>query len=587
MTSTGFGHTSGLEVVAGLLAQPVPLSDPTFIGVAAAGGLLLVVVVFLIIRSRRRRHLDEGQATCGRCGYIVTGLPTFSCPECGSDLREVGIVRKGQPASAPSHLSRPNLRDTGRLMLILGIWTIIYALLYASIGTGSYPQQPWDSANRPAIYGFVDGYFWPYQGKSTHSVALEPQSEAYRRITVTEQREAKFQGWRNAPGIRWTGDSPNVGLTKFAIALQLDTLTGRTSTMEVDPTNGTAWRYEDPDKPGSYVAGSKLDGSIIWGWMMRNGVDQPSMQPKEESDSIADLINRSIQQGAVGSAAAPWAVGRLERLVAQQRSQYNETIATFPFKSYRGTAADTYGPAWSIYWLSIPFGLGVYSYGSNWIWMRNRRRRTGKKHPHDDPSSPGHGPGDRTPSHGNSNWRDSRDLQRPRSRTLTILFTDLKDFTQRAATAPRESFRALLIKNREIVEGVVSATEGLIVKTMGDAYLITYESATDAVLAALSIQRAATRFNEAKHPSGPLEYRIAVCTGEVTIENGDVFGTPVNVAARVQALAEPGAVYFTESTLHAINAAEVRCIDIGTRELKGIATPVRLFEARPVETTAA
>ena len=65
----------------------------------------------------------------------------------------------------------------------------------------------------------------------------------------------------------------------------------------------------------------------------------------------------------------------------------------------------------------------------------------------------------------------------------------------------------------------------------------------------------------------------------MTLDEGDVFGTPVNVAARVQALAEPGDVYFTESTLHAINAAEVRHEELGSKELKGVPAPVRVYRA--------
>jgi hypothetical protein len=189
----------------------------------------------ILWRFLRRKPAASAGSVCGKCGYDVSGLPTFTCPECGSDLRQVGIVR-GAAAGAASIKARVGpVQDAMRLIGVLALWTLVYAALYACIGTGSYPRQPWDSANRPAAYGLVDAYLWPYQGKSDHAVTLEPRSEAYRRVTISEHREARFQGWRNAPQLRWTGDSPNVGLTKFTIEIQLDTLAGKATTMHVDP----------------------------------------------------------------------------------------------------------------------------------------------------------------------------------------------------------------------------------------------------------------------------------------------------------------------------------------------------------------
>jgi len=165
------------------------------------------------------------------------------------------------------------------------------------------------------------------------------------------------------------------------------------------------------------------------------------------------------------------------------------------------------------------------------------------------------------------------------SRTLTILFTDMKDFTARTAAASRESLLGMLRVNKQVVESAVRARRGKVVKTIGDACLVTFDSATDAVLAGVEIQAAADRHNLAAGNGERLELRIGVSTGEVTSSDADLFGTAVNVAARVQNLAEAGEVYFTESTWHAMNAAEVPCTELGVRELKGIASPVRVFRA--------
>jgi len=138
----------------------------------------------------------------------------------------------------------------------------------------------------------------------------------------------------------------------------------------------------------------------------------------------------------------------------------------------------------------------------------------------------------------------------------------------------------MLKVNQEIVERAVRKNRGKIMKTIGDAYLATFESATDAVLAGLQIQQGAVEHNRDVEPERHLIYRVAVCTGEVLFTGGDVFGTPVNMAARVQAMAEPGEVYFTESTLHAINSPDVPHQEMGSHELKGIPNPVRIYRAK-------
>jgi class 3 adenylate cyclase len=494
----------------------------------------------------RRRGAQGEVGRCARCGYEVSGLPTFTCPECGSDLREVGIVRRDAREAGIGPL--PLSRDTVRLIAALGGWTALYGAMYAFLGARSYPASPWDTGKRTVEHGLVDAYLWPYRGSSTHSVALEPRSGGYRRVVVTESREARFNGWRNAPQVRWTGDSPNVGLTRFGIVVELETLEGKGATLEVDPTN-LSWSFDDPLKPGTRQSGGPLDAAAVHGWLLMNGVTLPSPAIADEALAVADLVTASARSGYVGG--APWAVGRLERIAAGHRDRM--PAGGYAFASMRGTAQDAYGPAWSIYWLSIPFGLGVYTYGTNWIFTRHKRRL---------------GLGD-----------DGAPVGR-RSRTLTILFTDLKDYTARTASASREALRGVLRANRHLVEAAVRANGGTIVKAMGDAYLVTFESATDAVLAGVEVQRAAAAHNAGVAESERLAYRIAVCTGEVTLDDGDVFGTPVNVAARVQALAEPGDVVFTESTLHALNAAEVAHEALGARELKGVPAPVNVYRAK-------
>ena len=160
-------------------------------------------------------------------------------------------------------------------------------------------------------------------------------------------------------------------------------------------------------------------------------------------------------------------------------------------------------------------------------------------------------------------------------RLLTILFSDVKDYTSSSANQPRDGVLDIVRRHRERVFPVVKKHHGRIVKQMGDAILATFESATDAVLAGIDIQQ----LPEASGQIEPLQLRIAISTGEVTVEADDVFGTPVNVAVRVQQLAGPGEVYFTETTRVMLNDHEVRQTEVGTFDLKGVAQPIRVFRA--------
>lgn len=578
------------------------------------GALIVVANVWLVLLFvRKRRAVTE--AVCGKCGYAVVGLPTFTCPECGSDLREVGIVRgrgrgpRARRTQAPSALN---------LLAWLAAWTVVYGALYAFLGARSYPARPAELKARPFEYGLVDAYLWPYEGRSTHAVALVPRSDGYRRVTVTEVRHARFRGWRNAPRADWTGDSPVVGLVEHEITLQLDTEDGKSSTLTIDPRT-LGWNYVNPNpdpadpKTNAYSGAGPVDGAALWGWMYNSGVTIPSQLVKDEADALADMVKRTTTAGFVGGPV--WATGRLERIAAAQRDATPGGSREYVFREVRGTAQDSYGPAWSIYWLSIPFGLGLYSYGTSWIFTRHKRRLTAlapgggsvaARGGGDEEDSaefaesagavsggPGRGAAVAAapsaaaavpavaPSAGRAAAAPSRGGAAPArlSRTLTVLFTDLKDYTARTASASRRNLLALLRLNKSLVEEAVGRHGGTVVKTIGDAYLVTFESATDAVLAGLAIQGAAAAHNAAAPPAERIEYRIACATGEVTPADNDVFGTPVNVAARVQALATPGDVCFAESTFHSVNAAEVPSEDLGPHELKGISAPVRIYRA--------
>ncbi|PCI37417.1 MAG: hypothetical protein COB53_06550 [Elusimicrobia bacterium] len=173
-----------------------------------------------------------------------------------------------------------------------------------------------------------------------------------------------------------------------------------------------------------------------------------------------------------------------------------------------------------------------------------------------------------------------------RTRNLTILLTDLQGFTEKTSRKSRAEVLSMLEKHEEIVLPVLVARGGVLVKTIGDAFLMTFESPTDAVLSGVEVQEALLKYNEGKTGDDRLDVRIAINVGEVSVTKNDIYGEPVNITSRIEALAQAGEVYFSEAVYLAMNKKEVPTSEIGFRKLKGISDEIKLYKVkreRPVE----
>jgi class 3 adenylate cyclase len=167
------------------------------------------------------------------------------------------------------------------------------------------------------------------------------------------------------------------------------------------------------------------------------------------------------------------------------------------------------------------------------------------------------------------------------TRHLTILLSDIKGFTDRTAHMSRTRITALLDEHRAVVLPPLEARGGRLIKTIGDAYLVIFESPTDAVLAAVDVQNALAKRNEGHAPDDRIEIRLALNAGEVNLIDGDVYGEAVNITARVESIAEAGQVYFTEAVFLAMNKAEVQATEVGLASLKGIPQKIRVYKVGP------
>jgi len=144
-------------------------------------------------------------------------------------------------------------------------------------------------------------------------------------------------------------------------------------------------------------------------------------------------------------------------------------------------------------------------------------------------------------------------------KNLTVMFTDISGFTKHTETISRSALMARLDEHNALLIPIVAHFEGTIVKTLGDAFLITFESPTDALRCALFMQHTLRQHNHDKRADQQIRIKISINSGEVTVSDGDIFGDPVNVTAKIEKATEPDEIYFTEAVFLAMNKAEVPC----------------------------
>jgi adenylate cyclase len=140
---------------------------------------------------------------------------------------------------------------------------------------------------------------------------------------------------------------------------------------------------------------------------------------------------------------------------------------------------------------------------------------------------------------------------------------------------------AALTRHRAIVDGLIARNSGTIIGTAGDSVLAEFASVVDAVDCAAKIQQTIAEANASEPPERRLVFRIGVNVGDVMVKDGDIYGDSVNIAARLEAMAEPGGICVSRSVRdHLRNKGVVVFEDMGEHNVKNIAQPVRAFRVR-------
>jgi class 3 adenylate cyclase len=174
-------------------------------------------------------------------------------------------------------------------------------------------------------------------------------------------------------------------------------------------------------------------------------------------------------------------------------------------------------------------------------------------------------------------------------RLAAIVHADLAGFTRMMEGAETRTFRHLKSAQTEVWRPAIDSANGRLVGTAGDAMLAEFASAVTAVGAALDIQERMARFNEALDATQRMMFRIGVHLGEVIVDEEDqnIFGDGVNLAARIQALAEPGGIAVSRAVRDLVELrTEYAFIDGGEHSLKNVSRSVQIFHVKSAKTLA-
>src|SRR5438270_1583985 len=165
-----------------------------------------------------------------------------------------------------------------------------------------------------------------------------------------------------------------------------------------------------------------------------------------------------------------------------------------------------------------------------------------------------------------------------RNRKLAaILHADVVGFSRLMGEDEAGTHR-MLGELRHAVDPLISADGGRIVGTAGDSLLADFSSVVDALNCAVEMQRTSRAINDVVPPQRRLELRIGVNLGDVIIDGEDIFGDGVNIAARIEALAQPGTICISQTVYdHVRNKLALNYRALGARRVKNIAEPVRAY----------
>src|SRR6202047_3977368 len=184
--------------------------------------------------------------------------------------------------------------------------------------------------------------------------------------------------------------------------------------------------------------------------------------------------------------------------------------------------------------------------------------------------------------------------ERLQRRLAAIMSADVVGYSRLMGTDEAGTLSRLNALRRELIDPAIAAHSGRIVKLMGDGALVEFASPVDAVTCAIEIQRQLREHEADVSEADPIRFRIGINVGDIIIEGDDILGDGVNIAARIEGLAEPGGISLSEDAWRQVQGkVAATFVDGGEQSLKNIARPVRVYrldlapQAEPQRPTAA
>jgi adenylate cyclase len=167
-------------------------------------------------------------------------------------------------------------------------------------------------------------------------------------------------------------------------------------------------------------------------------------------------------------------------------------------------------------------------------------------------------------------------------RLAAILAADVAGYSRLIGADEGGTLERLKALRRELLDPKIAEHRGRLVKTTGDGLLVEFGSVVDALRCAVEVQHEMGGRSAGVPPDNRIELRIGINVGDIVVEDGDIFGDGVNVAARLEALAEPGGICVAARVQEdAAGKLDLAFEDIGEQQLKNIARPVRVYRVRP------
>jgi adenylate cyclase len=172
--------------------------------------------------------------------------------------------------------------------------------------------------------------------------------------------------------------------------------------------------------------------------------------------------------------------------------------------------------------------------------------------------------------------------ERPKRRLAAILAADVVGYSRMMQVDEAGTLASLKSRRSEVLRPAVDRHRGRIVKFMGDGVLVEFASAVDAVECAIQLQQGMEAASTDLPEDRRIRLRIGINLGDVMVEGNDLYGDGVNIAARLESLADPGSVIVSRTVFnHVHGKVKLGFDDLGEHELKNIAEPVRIYRLRP------